>query len=324
MTTAAEFVSDALMDINALGVGQVLPPANGALALRKLNDLMDSLSVDQDFIPFQTENIFTGWIPGQYKYTIGNPVAGTFNGTLVGGQPTISGVTVPSGLVVGGTVTDTNGSVPPNTTILSFNATAGTVTLSANALVTVNPAEQFTYTTPGNINIPRPLRIRSGYTRITASGNTGLDYWFDCTLTLERYNELGYKGVPGPWPVVLAYQTTFPLGTIWIYPNPTQAGEVHLFTDNILNNGNTVAFPSIATNYNLPQGYTRAIKKLLSLELCPSWGKTPSATLIKAAAEARGFIKALNASPVVTLRYDTEIVRSQQHDAGWIMNGGFV
>ena len=49
MTTAAEFVSDALMDINALGVGQALPPANGALALRKLNDLMDSLSVDQDF-----------------------------------------------------------------------------------------------------------------------------------------------------------------------------------------------------------------------------------------------------------------------------------
>jgi len=324
LTTASEIITDALIDINALSPGQVLAPNNGAVALRKLNDLMDSLSVDKDFIYCQTENVFTGWTPGQYKYTIGNPVAGTFNGTLVGGSPVISGVTVPSGLVAGGTVTDTQAALPAGTTILSFNAGAGTVTLSANAIVTVNPAEQFTYTTPGNINIPRPLRISSGYTRITSAGNTGLDYWFDCTLTMERYNELGYKGVPGPWPTVLAYQPTFPLGTIWIYPNPTQAGEVHLFTDTILNNGNTVAFPLITTNYNLPQGYTRALKKLAALEFCPGYGKTPSAMLIKAAAEARAFIKGLNASPVTTLRYDSDIVRSQQHDAGWIMHGGFV
>jgi hypothetical protein len=324
VTTASEIITDALIDINALAPGQPLNPNNGAVALRKLNDLMDSLSVDKDFVYVQTENVFTGWTPGQYKYSVGNPVGGTFNGTLVGGSPTISGVTVPSGLVVGGTITDIQASVPAGTTILSFNAGAGTVTMSQNAIVTVNPAEQFTFTTPGNINIPRPLRITSGYTRITSSGNTGLDYWFDCTLTMERYNELGYKGVPGPWPIVLAYQPTFPLGTIWIYPNPTQAGEVHLFTDIILNNGTSVAFPLITTNYNLPQGYARALKKLAAIEFCPSYGKTPSAMLLKAAAEARAFIKSLNASPATTLRYDSDIVRSQQHDAGWIMHGGFV
>jgi hypothetical protein len=315
MTTANEFITDALLDNTALSPGQNLAPNNAANALRKLNDLLDSLSADQDFIYTTTENILS-WTPGTYKYTVGNPVGGTFSGTLVGGSPVISGVTVPSGLIAGGDLSDTQAGVPAGATVLTVGA--NTVTMSANALFTVNPAENFTYTTPGLLKIPRPLRINSGYTRITSSGNSGLDYWFECHNAIERYNEVGYKGVPGPWPVQLTYQPTFPLGTIWLYPNPTQGGEVHLFTDLILSQ-----FPLITTNVNLPQGYTRALKKLLALELCPSWGKTPSAELRRQAAEARAFIKGLNASPVTVLRYDTAIVRSQQNDASWIVDGGF-
>lgn len=317
MTTASEILVDALIDINALAPGQPLPANNAAVALRRLNDLVDSLSTDQGFIFTTVENIFP-WVPGTFKYTVGNPVGGTFNGTLVGGSPTISGVTVPAALIANGDLTDMNGSVPAGTTVLSFNAIAQTVTMSANALFTVNPAEQFTFTTPGMIKIPRPLRINSGYTRLSASGNNNLDYWFECTMSMERYNEFGLKFNPGPWPLLIAYQPTFPLGTIWAYPNPNIAGEVHLFTDLILSE-----FPLLTTNVNLPQGYTRAFKKIMSLELCPSWGKTPSQELKRQASEARAFIKRLNTSPVVTLRYDSEIVRSQQNDAGWIMTGGF-
>lgn len=311
-------MTDALIDINALTVGDPLLPNNAAAALRRLNDLLDSLSGDKDFIYTTTENI-TAWIPGQYKYTIGNPVGGTFNGTLAAGSPTISGVTVPSALVVGGTLSDTQASVPAGTTIISFNAGVGQVLMSANAITTQAVAEQFTFTTPGDINIPCPLRISSAYTRIMGTGNQGLDYWIDCQQSMDRYNELGYKGVPGPWPTMLAYQRTFPLGTIWVYPNPTQAGEVHLFTDLIFSE-----FTTTTQNVNLPQGYTRALKKLLALELCPSYGKDPGAMLLRAAGEARALIRSLNASPVVTLRYDSDMAGNQRKDAAWIVGGGFV
>lgn len=317
MTTATEIITDALTDINALATGQILAPSNAAAALRRLNDLIDSLSTDQDFIYTTNENIFS-WNPGQYKYTLGNPVAGTFNGTLVGGSPTISNVTVPAALIINGDLSDIQAAVPSGTTVLAFNAIAQTVTMSANAIFTVATPEQFTFTAPGDIKIPRPLRIRQGYTRITPSSQSGLDYWFDCTYSMDRYNELGFKGIPGPWPTLLAYQTTYPLGTIWIYPNPQTAGEVHLFTDLILS-----AFTSITTNVSLPQGYSRALKKLLALELAPSYGKGVSAQLQRQGAEARTLIKSLNASPVTTLRYDSEIVRSDQKDAGWIIHGGF-
>jgi hypothetical protein len=323
LTTANEILVDSLVDINALAAGQALPATNAVLALRKLNDLIDSLSTDKDFIYTIVENIgqtptTLGWTPGQFKYTIGNPVGGSFSGTLTLGSPTITGVTVPSTLVVNGDLTDLQSLVPAGTTVLAFNSVANTVTMSANALANSSGIDTFTYTTPGNFKQARPLRISSGYTRLSASGNNNLDYWFECTMSMERYNEFGLKFNPGPWPLLLAYQPTFPLGTLWIYPNPSIAGEVHLFTDLILSN-----FASLTANVNLPQGYARALKRLMSLELCPSWGKTPTNELKRQAAEARAFLKRLNASPIVTLRYDSEIVRSQQNDAGWIMHGGF-
>lgn len=317
MTTATEFITDALIDINALAVGQALPAANAAAALRRFNDLLDSLSTDKDFIYTTVENVLN-WIGGTYKYTIGNPVGGTFAGTLTSGSPTITGVTVPAAVVANGDITDDQALLPAGTTVLSFNAGASTVTLSANALANSSGLDEFTFTTPGMFKIARPLRIQRSYTRIPgASSNAALDYWFD-SETMERYNERGFKGNPGPWPIVSAYQPTFPLGTLWVYPNPQASYEVHLFTDLIL-----TEFSNINQDVTLPQGYTRALKKLLSIELCPSWGKTPSPHLLRQGAEARAFIKALNASPVTTLRYDSEIVRSQFTDAGWIVNGGF-
>jgi hypothetical protein len=195
-----------------------------------------------------------------------------------------------------------------NTTIL---------TMSANANQTLTSADQITYTTPGNFAIPRPLRIRPGFTRITSSGNSGLDYWWD-VCSIDDYNEEGYKGVPGPWPLMLAYQTSYPLGTIFIYPNPTTAGEVHLWTDVVL-----TQFLTLTQTISLPQGYSRALKKLLAVELAPEYGKTPGIELMRQVKEARDFIKAMNDSPVKKLRYDRALVRANGKDAGFIMHGGF-
>jgi hypothetical protein len=73
-----------------------------------------------------------------------------------------------------------------------------TITMSANATQTLSAADSITYTAPGNFAIPRPLRIRPGFTRITSSGSTsGLDYWYDVT-SFDDYVEIGYKGQPGP------------------------------------------------------------------------------------------------------------------------------
>jgi hypothetical protein len=390
-STANDLITGALRNIGAQEAGEPINANDAGDALQVLNDLLDSLSTDKLFIYTGVENIVT-WTPGQYKYTIGNPIGGTFAGYTVSGSPLITGITTAptittgvnaSGVTVGGTLTDILGAIPANATIVSYvagsvlamtftappvgttgnlsgwaggavtglitfsdgetrtgsitapgvvtwvTALTGTPTAASNqintnlltmsvpATATLTSADQITYTTPGNFAIARPLRIRPGFTRITSSGNTGLDYWWDVT-SIDDYNEEGYKGVPGPWPLLLAYQTTYPLGTIFVYPNPQTAGEVHLWTDVLL-----TQFATLTQTVSLPQGYSRAIKKLLALELAPEYGKSPGLELMRQAQEARNFIKSMNETPVKKLRYDQALIRPNGKDAGFVYRGGF-
>jgi len=322
-STALDLITGALRNINAQEAGEPIQPNDAADALQVLNDLLESLSTDKLFVFTANQNI-VAWTPGQFQYTIGNPVQGTFVGTVNGGTPFITNVTTPLvltfglngiGQTVGGSLTGLSGLIPPGATIVSQIGT--TVTMNVNAIGSTALSDSITYTAPGNFAIARPLRLRPGYTRITASGNTGLDYWFD-VCTLDDYNEIGYKGVPGPWPYIVCYQPTYPYGTIWVYPNPQQAGQVYLWTDVILTD-----FTSTTQTIQLPQGYSRALKKLLAIELAPEYGKNPSPELLRQAWEARTLIKSLNEMPVKKMRYDSALMSCNGRDASWIFHGGF-
>jgi hypothetical protein len=316
-TSALDIITGALRNLNVLAAGETANATDSGDALVVLNDLLESWAIDHMTVYSQVENILT-FTPGQYQYTVGNPVGGTFTGTLVSGSPTISAVTVPANLTVGGTVTDVQSAIPAGTTILSFNAGANTVTLSANATATVSSAETFTYTVPGNFAIARPIKITNAFTRITTAGTTGLDYPIDFEGGRDKYNAIGLKGIQAPWPVVGWYNPTFPYGNLYFYPNPSGSGSLHLFTDTIFSD-----FSSLSQAINLPQGYARAMKKNLALELAPEYGKTPTPLLVKQAKESLQYIQAVNAQPALQAFYDRDIVKVRRLDAGWILTGGF-
>jgi hypothetical protein len=323
-TTALDLITGALLNINSYSPGETLAPQDAQTGLNVLNDLIDSLSTDQCFVFTQVETLFN-WVAGQYQYSVGNPVGGTFVGTVTGNSNVITGVTqIPANLVVGATLTDQGAVFPSGTALIPVPTLvtavgANTVTMSANATATpsINP-DTITYTVPGNIPIGRPLRFRDGFTRATTSGNSNLDYSFEM-VSFDRYKEELLKNVQGPWPYIAAYQPTYPYGQLFVYPNPGAAYQAHIFTDLIISE-----WAATTAAYSLPQGYTRALKKLLALELAPNYGKTPSPQLITQAKEAKDLIRAVNDTPVVTLKFDSSIVRSQSQDAGWVMKGGFV
>jgi hypothetical protein len=384
-STASDIILGALLNINAYAIGQTLNAQIASTCMQVLNDLLDSLSIDQAFIYTQNENIVQ-WTPGQYQYTIGNPTAPVpFIGYLTQGSPIITGANIPSDLIVDANLTDQLAGIPAGAQVTAISAipapvaiiwasaptgaagtlaaawgaasglylinfsdgefrsgtftngltavtwmpaltgtpsTSGTVnlntvTMSANATQTTTTGDQITYTTPGDFQFQRPARIRKSFTRVTTSAASGLDYWFEM-ISFERYNEIGLKTAPGPWPYLAAYQPTFPLGTLWVYPSPSIAGQVFLYTDLILSQ-----FTSLTQLVNLPQGYNRALKKLLALELCPTFGKTPSPQLILQAKEAKNLLKDQNSSPVTTLRYDADLVYANHNDASFIIDGGF-
>ena len=419
-STAGDIITGALLNINAYAPAQALSSQDGTVGLNVLNDLLDSLSNDECFIFTQVETVFT-WISGQYEYTVGNPIGGTFTGILTSGSPAITSVTVlpgallaTSGNQTGSTLTDnTNGGAnvipalttdaqsPPwvqtggnqtinattvsqigvaliftgalssgatSATLSSVNGTAGgwpyvsgannvtfsdgetrsvtftngstavswtsglnnnvtsaascpnLILMSQNATATpaTNP-DVITYTVPGNIPISRPLRFRSGFTRASAggSGNAALDYTF-VFVDFDAYKRELLKNVQGPWPYIASYQPTWPYGTLYVYPNPSSGYVGHIFSDYKLSE-----FTNTSSAYAMPEGYTRALKKLLALELAPIYGKIVTAEMRQQAKEAKTLIQGTNNTPVKVLQYDTSIYRDPPTDAGWILHGGF-
>jgi hypothetical protein len=326
-TTALNLLQGALRKINAYQSGEQVATPDAADCLDTLNDLLDSLSTDKQYVFGSNENILS-WTAGKRLYSIGNPVctllgSNPFTGTLTNGSPTITAVTnMPSNLVAGATaayavgsgsiLTDVQNLIPANTTVLAFNAGAQTVTMSANATANSNGADSFTYTIPGDLPIPRPLRITHGFTRFNA-----LDFTLDVAETQSQYTELLYKAQPGPWPTVAWYNNQFPYGQLNVYQTPGNNAELHLFTDTIL--GNLTLNQIIV----MPHGYSRMLKLLLMRDISLEYGITISPLALKLADEASAFIKALNAKPAAVAKYDRELVRGNRPDGGWIMHGGY-
>jgi hypothetical protein len=313
MTTANDIILGALKFANIYAPGESLDSSDADDCLTTLNDLLESLSTDQAAVYASDENILA-FVPQQYRYTIGNYDAGEFAGTITNGSPTITGVIVPGDMIANGDLTGTG--IPDGTTILSFNAGAGTILMSQNATLTPGTPLQISYTIPGDFKIPRPLRVTDSFTRINTNG-AGLDYPI-VSISQERYKEIGYKAIAAPWPIVMWYNPTYPLGTLYFYQNPSGPGELHLFTDLIL-----TELSDLTTDINMPQGYSRMLKRTLAREVAPEYGAIWTPQMEKLTKEALDAIKALNQVPIPVAKYDAELIQHQRTDAGWILYGGF-
>ena len=306
--TAQDLIKGALRRVNAYASGEPIQAPDANDALETLNDLLDSWSIDKQYIYGSNENIFT-LQANQAQYTIGNPTnvdLGEPNiiGTLAGNSNAVNAPNVPADLALV-SILSGNG-IPVGTTVTAFNA--GTITMSNNALS--GGTISITYTVAGDFPIPRPNRITNAFTRFNQ-----LDYTIEVTLTQSRFLEILYKAQPGPWPTVAWYNPLFPYGEINFYQTPGNNGELHLFTDTILQN--------LALNqvFMLPAGYSRALKWCLAKELCAEYGYPMSEAIKTHAAESLSMIKALNATPAAIANYDPRLIRPRAN-AGWIMNGG--
>lgn len=312
MTTAQDLILGSLKFINSYAPGEALDSADANDALGTLNALLESWSTTPASV-FSTDEEIFHFNPGQYIYTIGNYDAGVFPGSTTNGLDVITGATVPADMVIGGDLVGVG--IPDGTTIVSFNAFTSTVVMSQNATVTHGP-QQIGYTIPGDFKMARPLRVRQSFTRITTQAS-GLDYQIN-VVDEDTYNSIGYKGIAAPWPIVMWYNPTYPLGTLHFYQNPSQAGELHLFTDHILTN-----FADLTQEVQMPQGYVRAIKMNLARDLAPEYGAAWTPQQERLAKEAYDAIKALNKTPVPVSKYDAQLLIPKTTDAGWIMSGGF-
>ena len=318
-TQPIDLIKGALRSIGALGTGETPDPDTANDAFLMMNDMLDQWST-QKMMLFATQEVIHELTTNQTAYTVGSSgasLSATFTGSITGTTLTVTAIT--SGAICVGQILSGTG-ITANTAITSYGT--GTGGNSTGALGTYNV--QLSMPATGSITItgfsPRPMRVNSAFVRLVTAISGTLDYRVT-PISVEDYERIGLKSMNGAWPTVVYYQPSEPLGVLNYWPNPNQAGEMHLFCDMLFNQ-----FQTLNDTVTLPQGFNLAIRFSLAELLMPEYGKADQgqvALVTAAAASGRAFIKRMNMQPLQTVMLPSILMQGKRKDAGWILNGGF-
>lgn len=321
MTQPFDIITRAMKDIGAVAAGEVPTADEAQDALDMLNDMCAQWSNENMMVFYRTEIVFPV-IQNTIQYTIGPSgfVGATITGSITGTTLTVTALTA-GAITIGQTLSGAG--ITAGTTIVGFTTgaggnvnMAGTYTVSKSQTVASNTITTY---------YERPLTIESGFVRVQTTSNGvpiyggGLDYPLSI-FSLEEYESIGLKQLNGPWPKAIYYQPSELLGTIYVYPNPSQ-GELHLFTSTIFRQ-----FSTLNDTIQLPQGFNMALRWCLAERLMPMFGKvnaTQLAMINAYAAQAKATIKRTNMRPPQVSRYPDVLMMGRAKDAGFIMDGGF-
>ena len=307
MTQALDIVTRALKSVGAYAPGEPIDPADANDAFDWLNDLLDTSSNATMMVPYVTEIIHT-LTNNVYQYTIGEggTIGGAFTGSISGTTLTVSAISA-GNMALGQYISGVG--VTSGTQITQFLTGAGsTGTYQVNQTQTVGSVAMTSY-------YQRPLRINSAFVRVSS-----LDYPV-IPVNIEQYEMIGFKTLQGPWPRILYYQPSSPIGNITYWPVPN-SGEMHLFAETVL-----ARFNSLTDNVNLPQGYNMFLIWNLAELLLPEYGKNDPVIIqmiMKNAAEGRAWVKRTNMQPPQVASFDDALISMhRRNDAAWIFSGGF-
>jgi hypothetical protein len=165
-----------------------------------------------------------------------------------------------------------------NAMLDSWNTESLAVYALRDETLTLTGAASYTIGAGGALNTTRPVKIEAAYVRL--GGN---DY--HATLaSADAWYRLAAKSTTGSVAEWLYYEPSYPLGTLYLYPQPT-SGVLHLVTRVPL------AAYSASDSLALPPGYQDAIVYHLALRLAPEYGRPVTPELAALARGAKDNIK---------------------------------
>lgn len=321
MTKPIDIITRAMKDIGAVAAGEVPTADEAQDGLDLLNGMIDQWSNESMMVFYRTEIVFNT-VQNTVQYTLGpgGSVGATFVGSVSGNVLTVTSITA-GAITMGMTLTGTG--ITAGTRIVAFQSGAGG---NVNEAGTYLLSKYMTApSTTINAYYERPLTIESAFVRVaTMQGGSNiaggyLDYPV-AILSLEEYEGIGIKSLNGPWAKAVYYQPSELLGTVYVYPNPSQ-GQLHLFTQTIFRN-----FGTLTDEIQFPQGYDMALRWCLAERMMPMYGKTNTtqiAMINGLAAQSKATIKRINMQPPKVARYPDSLMMGKAKDAGFIMDGGF-
>lgn len=268
--TANEIINDALIICGAIEEGESPDAAGTAYALRQLNRMVKSWTVDHVHLWKQDEGVLF-LAKGQSLYQIGTggdhvTTDGDAVKTELAADVAASGTSLTVDSITGIAANDNIGIVLDDLTIhwdtVSGAPSGTTVTLTTGlASAASTDAHVYAYTN----KIDRPLRVLS-VRRRSEDGNdvpitmTARSTYFD---TPNKTNE----GLP----VQVYYDPQLIRGEMYIWPTPNSANDRIIFTCTLPIHD----FDTTADNPDLPQEWLDALTWGLAKKLAPTYGTPP-------------------------------------------------
>lgn len=169
----------------------------------------------------------------------------------------------------------------------------------ANERLTIHGTRRTTHTltaslsphtigTGGTFNTTRPLRIDGAGIIPVGGTETPLRI-----LTDAQYREIGDKAQTDSVPSAVWVEQTYPTAKLWLWPVPTTAATLVLYT------WSRITEFAAADTVSLPDGYEDALVHALALRLAPMYGVQPDGTLLQGAADSLAAVKRTNAPDVL-------------------------
>lgn len=148
----------------------------------------------------------------------------------------------------------------------------------------------YTMGTGANFNTSRPLKIEAAAIEIqTNTPNYEVPLRI---LTVQEWAAITNKDLTSTIPTDLYPAGTYPNETLYLYPVPSAAHKLVLYSSKPL-----TEIATLDTSISLPPGYERALVFNGAMELAPEYGKTVDAMVLKGASESKANLKVANHKP---------------------------
>lgn len=149
---------------------------------------------------------------------------------------------------------------------------------------TLTPGQSvYTIGTGGNLDTDRPIDIEAA--TITVNGAD----WPVQTMAYDDWAAIRLKTLTTSFVEYLYLDNTYPLGQVNLYPVPSNAYSITLYSRKPF-----TQFASLMSPVDLPPGYARAMKYGLAIELAPEYQTTSGADVQQLFIAAKAGIKRSN------------------------------
>lgn len=175
------------------------------------------------------------------------------------------------------------------------------VLLQISHTLTINQQE-YTIGSGGDINVDRPLDIQDAFIR----DSSNLDYPMRI-IPRDVWNDIGAKQITSQIPDTLFYDSTYPLGRVYVFPKPLIAYTLYMYATT-----QQLTFASLTQTLAMPVGYERLYISNLAVEMAGAGfpmllDEKQWVALVKRATDSKANVKGNNIKDVLA-EYDSAIV----------------